>query len=359
MRVGVSSLPMTQRVPTRATRRRTKAGAAALLFAVVLGTGCGRRSGEFRTFEGEAMATRWQVVLPARPGADEAAAAVFARLVALDRELSEWKEGSPLSAVNRAAGGEAVEVPEDLFRLLERSLALGQATDGAFDVSWAALWGLWDFRAASPSVPDPRAVAERVRLVDYRRVELDPERRTVRLPTVGMMIGLGGVAKGYALDQVAEMLAGAGFRDFLLTGGGQVLARGRRGERPWRIGVRDPRGGPEEPLARLELHDASLSTTADNESFFELGGVRYHHVLDPRTGYPSRGLRSATVLHADATLADALSTAVMVLGRERGLAVADELGAEAVVIDEGGELVATESLAARLERLPVAADPSR
>jgi len=317
--------------------------------------GCGRGGPEFRTYEGEAMATHWQVVLPVRPGVDEAAAAVFTRLVALDRELSEWQEGSPLSAVNRAAGREAVAVPEDLFRLLERSLELGRATNGAFDVSWAALWGLWDFRAASPRIPDPLAVEERLRHVDYRRIGLDAERRTVRLPT-GMMIGLGGIGKGYALDQVATMLAGSGFRDFLVTGGGQVLARGRRGERAWRVGLRDPRRGPEEPFARLEVLDASLSTTADNESFFVVDGVRYHHVLDPRTGYPARGIRSATVLHSDATLADALSTAAMVLGRERALEVARELGAEAVLIDESGELVVSEGLAGRLERLqPLAA----
>jgi thiamine biosynthesis lipoprotein len=136
-----------------------------------------------------------------------------------------------------------------------------------------------------------------------------------------------------------------------VVGGGQVVARGRRGDRPWRVGIRDPRGGAEEYFARLDLANASLSTTADNESFFEVDGVRYHHVLDPRTGYPSRGLRSTTVLHADATLADALSTAVMVLGREHGLAVAAGLGAEVLVIDERGEMATTPGLAARLELL--------
>jgi thiamine biosynthesis lipoprotein len=335
----------TNRLGPAARGRRALAGVALLVAA------CGRGADDFRTFEGEAMATRWQVVLPDRPGAAEAAAAVFARLVALDRELSEWKEGSPLSAVNRAAGREAVAVPDDLLALLERSLALGRATDGAFDVSWAALWGLWDFRATPPRVPSAEEVASRRRFVDFRRVVLDPQERTVLLPESGMKLGLGGIGKGYALDQVAAMLGRAGFGDFLVVGGGQVLARGRRGDRPWRIGLRDPRGGPEEFFARLELRDASLSTTADNESFFVVDGVRYHHVLDPRTGYPSRGLRSATVLHAEATLADALSTAVMVLGRERGLAVAAELGAEALVIDERGELAATPGLSERLERV--------
>jgi len=129
------------------------------------------------------------------------------------------------------------------------------------------------------------------------------------------------------------------------------VARGEKGRRPWRIGVRDPRGGPDELFARIELAGASLSTSADNESFFEVDGVRYHHILDPRTGYPSRGLRSATVLHRDATLADALSTAVLVLGRERGLEVARRLGAEALVVDDRGEVASTPGLAPRLEIL--------
>jgi thiamine biosynthesis lipoprotein len=328
-----------------------RAAAAALAVTLAAALACRRGADEFRSFEGEAMATRWEVLLADRPGAAEAAAAVFSRLVALDRELSEWKPGSPLSAVNRAAGGEPVEVPEDLFRLLERALEIGRVTDGAFDVTWAALWGLWDFRSPSPRLPDAAAVSARAALVDYRRVELDAERRTVRLPAAGMLIGFGGIAKGYALDRVAEMLTGAGFDDFLVTGGGQVLARGRRGDRPWRVGVRDPRGGQDEIFARVEVGDASLSTSADNESYFEVDGVRYHHVLDPRTGWPARGVRSATVLHPDAALADALSTAVMVLGSERGLAAARQLGAEALVVDEGGAVAATGGWGERLELL--------
>jgi len=325
--------------------------AAAPLALVALIALTAARGGRFQTFQGEAMSTLWQVELPARSGADAAAAACFELYRELDLELSEWKEASPLTAVNRAAGERPVTVPPELYRLLDRALDLGRETDGAFDVSWAALWGLWDFRAAAPKVPAAEEVAARRAHVDYRRVALDPRARTVFLPERGMVLGLGGIAKGYALDRAAELLEARGFHDFLLVGGGQVVARGEKGRRPWRIGVRDPRGGPDELFARVELADASLSTSADNESFFEVDGVRYHHILDPRTGYPSRGLRSATVLHRDATLADALSTAVLVLGRERGLEVARRLGAEALVVDDRGEVASTPGLAPRLEIL--------
>ncbi len=331
-----------------------------LLLAVSLPTlaSCAPREAAFRDFSGEAMATRWQLVLPDRPGADAAAKAVFDRLVALDLELSEWKEGSPLSAVNRAAGVAPVEVPAELFALLERSLEIGRKTDGAFDISWAALWGTWDFRKQPPSLPDAAVVAAKVKLVDWSKIELDPGKRAVFLPEAGMKLGLGGIGKGYALDRAAEMLEARGFHDFMIVGGGQVVARGARGDRAWRVGVRDPRGGPEDYFARVELKNASISTSADNESFFEIEGVRYHHILDPRTGWPSRGLRSATVVHADATLADALSTAVMVLGRDRGLEIARAFGADALLVDGHGAVAVSPGAEARFEILrPPAAAP--
>lgn len=303
----------------------------------------------FATFTGEAMATNWQIVLPDRADAAEAADACIALFRRLDSELSEWQDGSPLAGVNRAAGDSPVAVPADLFVLLERSLAIAAKTDGAFDPTWAALWGTWDFRATTPRLPDAAEISSRQRLVDYRRVVLDAAEQTAFLPEAGMKLGLGGIGKGYALDRAAALLEARGFHDFLLVAGGQVLARGQRGKRAWQVGIRDPRGAPDELFAHLELTDASLSTSADNESFFEHDGVRYHHILDPRTGWPARGLRSVTVLHRDATLADALSTAIMVLGEERGLAVATSYGASVVLIDEQGRLTTSPDLTDRLQ----------
>lgn len=336
--------------PRRRSWRAALALAAPLALAALVAFTAARAQ-RFRVFQGEAMATLWQVELPDRPEAAAAAAACFDLYRQLDLELSEWKPGSPLSAVNRAAGEQPVAVPDELFQLLARALELGRETDGAFDVSWAALWGTWDFRAVTPRLPAPAEIAARRSRIDYRKVRLDPRARTVFLSEAGMKLGLGGIAKGYALDRAAALLEARGFHDFLLTGGGQVVARGARAGRPWRIGVRDPRGGRDEVFARVEPGDASLSTSADNESFFEIDGVRYHHILDPRTGWPARGLRSATVLHRDAALADALSTAVMVLGREPGLEVARRLGAEALVVDAAGEVATTPGFGARLELL--------
>ena len=280
---------------------------------------CGLRTADevhptYRTFRAEAMATTFVVELPDQPGAAEAAEEVFAIFRRIDAEMSEWKPTSPLSAVNRQAGGAAAPVPAELRALLHRGVEIGELTGGAFDVTWAALWGLWDFKAAEPRVPEAAEIARRVALIDYRQVEIDDAAGTVRLPRAGMKIGLGGIAKGYALERAAAVLDARGVGSYLLLAGGQVFARGRKGDRPWRVGIRDPRGGPDDSFASLDLTDASASTSGDYESYFMLDGVRYHHILDPRTGMPARGLESATVIAADPTLADALSTALMVLG---------------------------------------------
>ena len=275
---------------------------------------------------------------------------VFDIFRGIDARMSEWKDSSPLSAINRSAGVTPVPIPADLRALLHRSIDIAQLTDGAFDPTWAALWGLWDFKAEHPAPPSVEAIAERLALIDYRSLDIDDTAGTVFLPRSGMLVGLGGIAKGYALDQAAAALHTAGIYDFLISAGGQIMAGGSHDGRPWRVGVRDPRGDVDDYFARIELHDESASTSGDYERYFIDHGVRYHHVLDPRTGKPSRGVRSVTVVSGDATLADALSTALMILGVERGLAVVEATpGLEALFVDEIGKTHLSSGLEARIE----------
>jgi thiamine biosynthesis lipoprotein len=299
---------------------------------------------EFVTFSAEAMHTAIQVTLPEREGAEAAAGAVFAACREVDAVMSEWKDTSPLAAVNREAGVRAVPVPGELRRVIHRGIEIGAATDGAFDITWAALWGLWDFKALWPMVLPATEVDSRWTLVDYRRIAVEDEAGTVGLPEAGMKIGLGGIAKGYAVDRAVEILRERGFENFMVLTGGQVMAHGIKHDRPWRIGIRDPRGRPDDYFAFVEIRDASVSTSGDYESYFEIEGVRYHHILDPRTGRPARGLRSATVLAREGILADALSTAFVVLGPEASLRVAAELGVEAVLVDDAGRVITTPGL---------------
>ena len=293
------------------------------------------------------MATSIDVVLPeARSGHAEQ---VFATFRDVDARMNEWRDGSPLGRLN-AAGGEAVVMPQDLRALIRRGVELGELTGGAFDITWAALWGLWRFDEGEPTLPDAADVVRRAAHVDYRRVEIDDAAGTVRLGDPTMRVGLGGIAKGYALDRAAAALREAGVSAFSLSAGGQVYAAGRKGDRPWRVGIRDPRGEPDDWFAVVEVEDQSVSTSGDYERFVIVDGVRFHHILDPRTGTPSRGLRSATVIAREALLADALSTAVMVLGRDAGLALIGGLpGVEAVVVDEEGAVSMTRGLEGRVE----------
>ena len=294
------------------------------------------------------MATPVTVIAP-EPVAAEVAALVFDVFRDIDVTMSEWKPDSPLTAVNRAAGADAVAVPEDLRAVIRRGIELGDLTGGAFDITWAALWGVWDFKADPPALPDPGEIERRLALIDYSEVEIDDDAGTVRLPRAGMFIGLGGIAKGTALNRAVEALEARGFDSFLISSGGQVVVRGRRGERPWRVGIRDPRGGIDDHFADLDVMDTGVSTSGDYERFFILDGERYHHILDPRTGRPSRELRSATVVCADAELADALSTAMMIVGPAEARALADRMdGVEIVLVDEHGAVHVSDGLQAAL-----------
>ncbi|MHC4414700.1 MAG: FAD:protein FMN transferase [Planctomycetota bacterium] len=333
------------------------------MIAVALGAllwsrgGPGRDGDRYLSFTDQIMASPISVMAP-EPVAPEAAEIVFGIFRAVDERMSEWKAGSPLTAVNRAAGRQPVEVPDDLRAVIGRGIEIGHLTDGAFDITWAALWGLWDFKAEPPRVPDDDAIRARLALVDYRRIVIDDEAGTVYLPEEGMLVGLGGIAKGYALDLAAEALRQHGIDSFLISAAGQMMLGGTRGDRRWRVGIRDPRGAYADYFADLELTDVSVSSSGDYERYFIQDGVRYHHILDPRTGRPARGLRGATVIAADATLADALSTALVVLGTERALALVENLeGVEAVLVDAGGKPHVTSGLGGRLHlRHPPAPD---
>ncbi len=298
------------------------------------------------------MSTRLDLMVPTGEGVQGASDAVKAAFDQVAARANEWRETSPLSAVNAAAGGQPVAVPPDLRSLLKRGLHWGRKTDGAFDVTWAALWGVWDFKASEPKPPPADEIARRLALIDWQAVQIDDKAGTVRLKNAGMKLGLGGIAKGWALDRSAEALKALGAQSFMMSAGGQVRVAGGRSGRPWRVGIRDPRGPAWDYFAVIELTDGNVSTSGDYERFFEYQGVRYHHILDPRTGQPARGLRSATVIAATGTDADALSTALMAMGREKAMAlVTADPALEAVLVDSQGTVHASPGMGDRLRIL--------
>ncbi len=272
---------------------------------------------------------------------------VFSELSRIDHLMSEWREDSPVSAINAAAGSKLVPVPEELRSLIERAVAFGELTEGAFDISWKGLADIWQFDDTF-QIPTEEEIADALRLVDFRLVQIDDNR--VGLPRPGMALGLGGIAKGYAIDRAGAVLRSRGYENFLVNGGGDVLTAGSRGGQTWRVGVRAPRGMANDLIARLNLSGGAVVTSGDYERFKIVDGVRYHHILDPRTGRPARDCQSVTILAPDAESADALATATFVLGPAKGIElIAARPKTEALIIDASGKFWMTEGFRQQAE----------
>lgn len=262
----------------------------------------------------------------------------FAEMERLAAILSEWDPASPVSRVNSRAGVEPVRVPPELYDVLQTALNVSRLTSGAFDPTWAALGDLWRFDGTGPQhLPPPEEVERRRALVGYRQLVLTPAARTAFLERPGARIGLGGIAKGYIAEAAANYLVAHGVPDVLVAASGDMAARGRNGDRPWTIAIRDPRD-PSGAQATVTLEDESLSTSGDYERFVVIAGRRYHHIIDPGTGYPATGATSVSVVAPHGALADALATGIFALGPERGTAVVQRVpGASALVVDSAGE----------------------
>jgi len=256
----------------------------------------------------------------------------FAEVKRLENVLSEWRPESEISEVNRQAGKKAVKVGAELFHVFTMARQVSEKSGGAFDVTFAALGGLWDYKAKNPRVPDKREIEKRARLVDYRQLILNPADRSVMLKNPGMRTGLGGIAKGYVVDRVSAVLKQEGCPNHLVIAGGDLYAAGTRGDRKWRIGIRDPKNRG--LYAAVEVENQGVATSGNYEKFFYQDGVRYHHILDPRTGWPARGTASVTVIAKTAAAADAWATALFVLGPEKALKLAVKEGLELFVFDE-------------------------
>jgi FAD:protein FMN transferase len=278
------------------------------------------------------MGTRFaiRVVTRDETAAAEAIDAAFAEVARIESLISEWRDDSEISQVNRQAGGLATAVGPELYEVVERSVRIGELTGGAFDVSFAGCAGLWSFRERRR--PSPDALAACLPAVDYRQIRLDPVAQTIRLLRADARLGLGGIGKGFGVDRAAAVLERHGFWNYVVDGGGDLRVSGRHLERPWRIGIIDPRA-PDRLLCTLDVTSGAVVTSGDYERYFDQSGVRYHHILDPATGEPARRAIAVTVLAPDATLADALATGVFVLGPEAGLALVESLeGVEALIV---------------------------
>ncbi len=294
--------------------------------------------------EGQMMGTLWSMQIVAdddsKEKAEAALDAAFGELDRIERLMSEWRPDSPISAVNQAAGsGVPVEVPQELADMIRRGIHWGEVSHGAFDITWRSMGNIWHFDEDFVP-PTPEEVAEARARVDYRKIKIDGNR--VSLPK-DVAIGLGGIAKGYSINRAGTVIRDAGFDEFLVNGGGDVLTSGEKGTRPWKIGIRDPRGAQDELIARIQISDGAVVTSGDYERFRIVNGVRYHHIIDPRTGYPADKCQSVTVVAPDAETADVLATTVFVLGPDAGLRLVSTLqNVQAFVVGSNGRYYMTD-----------------
>ncbi len=276
----------------------------------------------------------------------------FDEIERLDALMSFYSKKSEVSAIN-GAGGDRIKISKETYDVLTTSLKVAEDSGGAFDPTVGSIEHLWNF--AAKRTPDPQELARLLPLVGYEKLELSDEDRSVRLTQAGMKIDLGGVAKGYALDRAADILAKRGIGSALLTMGSTTKVIGLKADgKPWKIGIQNPRTkGEESLLGSLLLDGLTLSTSGDYQRYFEEGKIRYHHILDPKTGMPSKGLMSATVLgEISAAEADALSTAVFVMGPKLGVEFLEGDGRiEGILVLSDGSIQITSGLKGRVEDL--------
>jgi thiamine biosynthesis lipoprotein len=273
-----------------------------------------------------------------RESSENAIRGAFGEMRRIDKLMSRRIEGSDVWMVNQGAWKAGVTVSSDSLSVVRIALEMSELSDGAFDITVGSLVRLWTESWKENRVPSREEVEESLRLVGYRNLVIDGENRSLTFKKKGMGIVLGGIAKGYAVDRAFQFLHDNGFEDLIVNAGGDLRTGGSKLGRPWMVGIQDPRD-ESKMVATMEVNDGAIATSGDYERYYMKDGVRYHHILDPVTGFPARGCQSVTILSEELVWADAVATAVFVLGPQRGMALVERLPtAEAMIIDSREEI---------------------
>ncbi len=291
-----------------------------------------------------------QSLAESRRRAVDAARGAFAEVVRLEALFSSYQESSAIGRINAAATRKPtrwVKVDQEVFNLILRSKKLSHRMKGAFDITFGPLARLYrpPARGKAARVPTAAKLRAALRLVGSKNILLDYDRVAVRLARPSMRIGLGAIAKGYAVDAAAAVLKSMGHTAFIVDGGGDLYVMGRHPDRRWRVGIKDPYK-PSTYFATLPVQGMAVVTSGNYERYFMHEGVRYHHILDPRTGRPADKLASVTVTAPKATLADALATGIFVLGPVDGIEVAKSFpGVQVLAVTTAGKVIMTPGIA--------------
>lgn len=253
--------------------------------------------------------------------------------------ISSWKSTSETSKINSAAGLKEQQVSDELFELIDRSIKLSKLTDGAFDISYASLDEVWKFDGSMTQMPSGESIAKSISNVGYRNIELNYQNKTVFLKKKGMKIGFGAIGKGYAADMAKSLLISKGIESGLINASGDISSWGKKPDgSSWKVAITNPLDKTNS-FGTFPIYNQAVVTSGNYEKFVNFNGKRYAHIIDPRTGYPATGILSVTIFAPRAELADALATAVFVMGAEVGIDRINQLKqVECILVKEDGSI---------------------
>ena len=312
------------------------------------------------SLEDKAMGTHIVLAAFTTPELDEAflrprLEKALAEIRRLEGLMTTWRDDSEISRINAAAGKAPVVVGAETLAVIQKSIWMSTRSEGVFDITFEAMHGVWKFdQDHDEKIPTAAAVESARKLIDYRKIKVDSAKSSVMLEQAGMRMSLGGIAKGYAVDAAARVLEAERLPSYFVQAGGDLYVKGRKPDgAPWRVGVRDPRGkDATDYFAMLEVEDHAFSTAGDYERGFVKDGKRYHHILDPRTGYPATASRSVTIWAKDAFTADAIDDAVFILGPKKGLELVESIeDCGAVIVDAQNKVWISQRLKEKLHVL--------
>ncbi|MDH5611415.1 MAG: FAD:protein FMN transferase [Gammaproteobacteria bacterium] len=261
---------------------------------------------------------------------------VFDEMQRIDRSMNPLNDDSDLSNINNNAADHEVKISNEIFYLIEKSLEMSEASEGAFDITFASVGYLYDYH--NKTRPTKKNIEDKLSGINYRHIQLDPQNKTIKFKQKNVRLDFGGIAKGYAVDNAIKLLQTCGIKNGLVGAGGDSRVMGDRNGKPWVIGVRHPRD-KDKVVVRLPLDNSAISTSGDYERFFIEGSQRYHHIINPKTGTSITNTWSATVIGDDAITTDALSTTLFILGAQKAIEFIESYqGVDAIIIDDKGKM---------------------
>ncbi len=263
----------------------------------------------------------------------------------IEKLISSWDKNSQTSLINHNAGIQPIQVDEELFELIQRAIEISKLTDGAFDISYASMDTIWKFDGSMKQMPSADRIKASVARVGYQNIILNKEKSTVFLKQKGMKIGFGAIGKGYAADKAKDLLMTKGVKAGIINASGDMNTWGKQPDgSDWKVAITNPLN-KNNAFALLPIIDKAVVTSGNYEKYVTLDNKRYSHIIDPRTGYPSGGMVSATVFAPKAELADALATSVFVMGIEVGMNRINQLtGIECIIVDDQGKIHTSDNI---------------